>query len=222
MLVISSISCITVIIWLLFWRQLIIGPQIFPPRRISPRSNCFLGPRPHHTYEEEKKYYGQPWLPWAEICWKGWMKILVTSRQCRWQNHHTTDTTRQWEKWIWVRVHKVTPEFRDVLKIVQVGCLVGVCEILLDSTESPMCSGMKIRIYQSETSSQWDDPSCREWVSETKITRFVAQSAIGRIQFAFFHRGTSVALTTQYIIWQKSITHATSWCGLSSAYFFYL
>ena len=116
-LVISSISCITVIIWLLFWRQLIIGPQIFPPRRISPRSNCFLGPRPIY------KYYGQPWLPWAEICWKGWMKILVTSRQCWWQNHHTTDTTRQWEKWIWVRVHKVTPKFRDVLKIAQVWCL---------------------------------------------------------------------------------------------------
>ena len=40
----------------------------------------------------------------------------------------------------------------------------GVCEIWTDSTESPTWSGMKIRIYQSETPSQWDDPSCREWV----------------------------------------------------------
>ena len=45
---------------------------IFTPLR-SWKNQLIFG----RMWYEEKKYYTQLWLPWAEIWWKVWMKVLV-------------------------------------------------------------------------------------------------------------------------------------------------
>ena len=91
------------------------------------------------------------WLPWAEIWWKVWMKILVTGRQWRWQNHHTTDKTKLDKREntdLSENINFCTQN--DALKSDQVKT----------NWPSDLVLEFQMRKYQSENPSQWDNPSC--------------------------------------------------------------